>query len=190
MLIGRSCYAHALDSARPALTNEPGQQVGVLAPGQLGQSDGTASSSGQQPALPALCDGEVGNAAGGSVLPVGQPGQRRPQRLTVNKQSIVLEGATVTFEKHGLRGHPGAYERLRVRCPLHSNCEAQRSFSARLAEQSGLPVDLEPYAFIGLWLSRRHDSEFPGQHGQQVPHNKWKPDPGSVALYAWKNWWV
>ena len=159
----------------------------MLAPGQLGQCDGTARSSGQQPpALPALCDGEVGDAAGGSVLPVGQPGQRRPQRLTVNKQSIVLEGATATLEKHGVRGQPGAYERLRVKCPLHPNCEAQRSFSAKLAEQSGLPEYLEPYAFIGLWLSQASDAEFPGQ----VPHNKWKPDPGSVASCAWENWWV
>ena len=60
-----------------------------------------------------------------------------------------LEGATVTFEKHGVYGQRGAYVRLRVKCPLHPNCEAQLSFSAKLAEQSGLPEDLEPYALSG-----------------------------------------
>ena len=107
-------------------------------------------------------------------------------------QQIILEGATVTYEKHGQHGQRGSYERLRTTCPLHPCCYAQRSFSARLAKKASLPVDVEPYAFIGLWLSQREDPRFsPRQDGQQQEfHDKWKPDAASIARYARDQGWV
>ena len=92
------------------------------------------------------------------------------------------------MKKHGQRGQPRSYERLRAKCPCHPKCDAQRSFSVRLAARSGLPVDLEPYAFIGLWLSRREDPRF--APGQKERHDKWRPEAASVASYAREQGWV
>ena len=96
------------------------------------ESGGAASSSGLQPAWPAVCDGEVGDAGGGTGAHVGQHGQLAerpgPQRLTEDKQKIILEGATVTYEKNGQRGQPRSYERLRTKMPAASKVRGATLF--------------------------------------------------------------
>ena len=173
----------ALGSAGPALPAiAPAQLALTDAPGQPGGA--ASSSSGLQP---------QGDAAAGAAAGAAEASRATQQQtLPEKKQHIILEGATVTYEKHGQQGQPGSYERLRAKCPFHPNCHGQRSFSARFAKQASLPVDLEPYAFIGLWLSKREDPRFlPGQDGQQKEwHDKWKPDAASIARYAREQGWV
>ena len=95
----------------------------------------------------------------------------------------MLEGQLVRMDKHGQRGHAGSYERLKSRCPL-CHAEVQRTFSARFGQSSGLG-DLEPFAFVGLWLSQCTD-----QQGQPGHHRKFKPDADAVRAYAQAQCWV
>ena len=95
----------------------------------------------------------------------------------------MLEGVLVRFEQHGQLGQLGSYERLRARCPA-CHADVQRTFSAKFGRVSGLG-DLEPFAFVGLWLSYCTD-----QQGQPGHHKKFKPTPELVRAYAQGQCWV
>ena len=114
----------------------------------------------------------------------GQLVQQSPSvSMASDDRKTIIEGATVSLEKHGQRAERGHYERLLVRCPLHRGCKAQRSFSARFMQASGLD-NLEPYAFIGCWLQRR------GQFSSAQAHVAWKPSKEDVVAYAQAQEWV
>ena len=100
-------------------------------------------------------------------------------------QKIPLEGSTATYEKRGVRGILGSYERLRTNCKVHgAKCKASRTFSAKFAEESGLDESLEPFAFLGLWLQSA--SLYPDRTG----HSAWRPEAHEVAAYAKEMKWV
>ena len=160
------------------------EDAAVAHDGQLGQpqessiassSVGASSSSQAIVAVPCVApaaqDGED----------VGQHGQQaehqRLPAMTLHQDTIMLEGAVVHYEKHGQRGQPGSYERLRARCPTCKK-EVQRPFSTRLAAASGL-ADQEPYAYVGVWLSMCSDS-----------HKSWKPDAAETKEYARIRQWI
>ena len=86
---------------------------------------------------------------------------------------------------HGALGQPGAYRRLRVKCPVHDRCGALRSFSARFGWASGLG-DQEPFAFLGCWL--RAASTYPDD--AETPHAAWKPSVREVQAYAQSMGWA
>ena len=122
--------------------------VSPSAPVHTHEASGAASSSGQQ----------VGVSSGQQCPHV--PAASAPQAAgsSWQGQRVLLEGVEVHEEAHGPCGQPGSYRRLVVMCPGHAGkrckCRKTRSFSERLGKQSGLG-DLEPYAFLGLWL-REH----------------------------------
>ena len=125
-------------------------------------------------------------SSAGAASSSGQPGQlQRPALLSKHLDVTYIENVKVTYEKHGVRGLPRSYERLRAKCTnaLHAGCRVQRSFSARFAAASGLG-DLEPYAFIGAWLSQH------GQHAGRKEHEGYKPSPDQVLAYAKQCQWV
>ncbi len=171
----------ALDGPQqfPVLTDAPALQHGQH--GQQGeevQALQDVASSSSQPYVPP-------DDVAYQLVPVAQHGQQRdPRVMSAHNQQILLEGATIQYEKHGHHGQPGAYERLRAKCPLHgAKCDVQRSFSTRLAARSGLG-DLEPYAFVGLWLSKSND------FADRASHRAWKPEPDAVAAYAREQQWL
>ena len=100
-----------------------------------------------------------------------------PAKPATDKEVILLEGVHCEYEKR-----TGRYERLRAQCPK-CNARVQRSFSASLARASGLG-DLEPFAFVGDWLSRCTDSADTGSH------KSWRPSAPDVKAYATRCQWV
>ena len=121
-----------------------------------------------------------------------QPQVQQPQviggrEVRSHGERTVLEGSTVTYEKHGVRGIVGSYERLRTNCKVHgAKCKTSRSFSARLCKTSGLDEGLEPFAFLGLWL--KSASLYPQENWSA--HAGWRPTPQEVAAYAKEMKWV
>ena len=76
---------------------------------------------------------------------------------------VRVEDHIVHLDAHGGLDRPGSYRRAKVKCSFHKGCEAQRSFSEKLARESGLG-DQEPYAFLGVWLRKGRDCETAGEH--------------------------
>ena len=148
------------------------------------QEHSVAGSSGQLPgqsplaaANPVVVGGSSSSTAAPAPVQPGQPGQPSAMvQLSRDRQHTTLEGVSVIFDKHGFRGQRGAYERLIAFCPK-CKVQVQRSFSAKFSKVSGLG-DLEPYAFIGCWLSRC--SSF----SSKAEHKAWKPTVEDVKAYA------
>ena len=166
--------AHASSSSS---SGQNGQQTMELA-SAAGGSIECINHDGQQEAR---VDTFVGAATSS-----GQLGELHPPALLSNHlDATYVENVKVTYEKHGFRGMPRSYERLRAKCPnpSHVGCGVQRSFSARLAVASGLG-DLEPYDFVGAWLSQH------GLHASKKDHESAKPSLDQVLDYARQRQWV
>ena len=116
--------------------------VAVAVEMTVGATTEAASSSGARSST------DPAPSAGGALVevPVVAAASSGPAELRL------LEGCRVTID---LR--PGRYERCLVTCPVHADCEAQRSCSKRFARASGLGAE-EPFAFLGVWL--RHAGRF------------------------------
>ena len=160
----------ALQDARNAATQQC-EQAALEGPVS---NSGAASSSDQAPpaAEPA------GPAVELAALPLGDSNPTR-------KRSI-LEGSEVVEEAHGVFGQPGSYRRLIVSCAHHGtkkgSCRKTRSFGVRSSAQD--LGDLEPYAFLGLWL--REHAEF----ADSAAHKKYAPTAAQVRAYASEKAWL
>ena len=92
------------------------------------------------------------------------------------------------MKKVGVLGQPGAYRRLKVKCPLkgisHRGCTACGKNRAYKIGSESLLGGEEPLAFLGLWLRKRE--EFPVRR----EHIAWKPTDNEVASYYATATWV
>ena len=149
---------------------------------------GLASSSARQgapePETPApIADGPP---------PAGQLGQSPAESSSmgdgpaaVGSSAALIEGVLAHEECHGVIGMPGSYRRLVVTCDRHRGakcCRKTRAFGARAGQASGLG-DLEPHAFLGVWLQASE------RFGDGAEHNKYRPSTQEVLAYARDRGW-
>ena len=108
---------------------------------------------------------QQGRPAGSSNDPpiIQEPsasGRRRRGRQRAAKRGgvctmteFVVEGVAVQEEAWGLLSCAGSYRRLIVRCPVHQGCKKKRNYDTEDSRSGGLG-HLEPFAFLGCWLSQ------------------------------------
>ena len=138
--------------------------------GQSQSSAGPADGSG------AASSSSVGQPIAASTLVAVEPGEQRARSIQEVRCKAMLEGVVLHEEAHGVIGQPGSYRRLVVRCPHHKSCRKTRSFGVRRVAQSGLG-DIEPYAFLGCWLSAHSRLE-------ASAHKHFAPTMAEVVAYA------
>ena len=99
-----------------------------------------------------------------------------------------VEGVQVTQEQHGQPGEVGAYQRLIVHCPCSGNihagrapCVKKRNVGLRQTANFG---QLEPYAFLGVWLREREN------FASRDLHLAYVPNKASVASYMREHGWL
>ena len=145
--------------------------------------DHQGQAVGQQEEMLPLADAPLVEAGQASSASTGQPGQPNlpgqqggagQQLNRDNNGPRILEGVKVKVNKHGVLGQPGSYERVVGKCPK-CKVERQRSFSVNLENGLG---ELEPYAYVGVWLRRRRGFASPDEH------KAYKPSPAEVEEYA------
>ena len=112
------------------------------------------------------------------------------QRGSVSSTSCLrsyVEGVAVYEEAHGVAGQRGSYRRLAVVCEHHAckrgACRKRRNFGTRSGQQSGLG-DLEPWAFLGVWL-RAH-----ARFEDADAHVKYSPSASEVMAYVQEQQWL
>jgi len=161
-------------SARPAEVPLPIGDVAVGADQPVAASG--AASSCEQALVPAAAPAPAENAI---AVAAGAEQAHAARSL--------LEGAEVYEEAHGVLGQPRSYRRLCVKCPHHRGqrrgCGKTRTFSERLGQESGLH-DLEPYAFLGAWLSAHSRFE------DVAAHKKYTPTVADVQSYVKDRQWL
>ena len=96
---------------------------------------------------------------------------------------FVVEGVAVQEEAWGLLSCAGSYRRLIVRCPVRQGCKKKRSYDAEDSRSGGLGL-LEPFAFLGCWLSQH------ARFASAKEHKALKPSRAAVSEYAKRQGWL
>ena len=152
-------------SADDAPPTQPQAMHVAMVPAEASASvaSGSAEERPAEPLASVAC-------ATASVDAVGQPVTR-----------MIVHDAEVYEERHGVMGQPGSYRRCIVVCQHHGSrknpCRRTRAFGVRAATASGLG-DVEPYAFLGCWLSQH------GAFDSKAAHQKLVPTVAQTQSYA------
>ncbi|MCP4242821.1 MAG: hypothetical protein GY772_19890 [bacterium] len=149
---------------------------GLVPVGESGGAGGRGQGGSEPSAQPSAANEEHIVLAGG---PVSHATSRAPVRE--------VEGRPVFLEENA--GNSGYYRRYLVRCPLASGAHAEGS--ARCVKKRGTGFaqtrrfgQLEPVAFLGVWL--RAASEF----GTRAQHMAFVPPEASVEQYMREQGWL
>jgi hypothetical protein len=173
---------------RPALGHRPPPARPFSNPGPKRARVGEGRAWGHLVAIPsgapanALSDSAQAAAPGplDSVRPAATCGQPPRERL------FLVEGVKLQEETHGVVGTDNYYSRFSAKCPLHLGakaCRKTRCFGVRAAASSGLG-DLEPAAFLGVWLAKA------GQFSTADEHKAFVPLASEVKAYASRQGWT
>ena len=127
----------------------------------------------------------VGDAVVALEPPAGTPGDGASVPPLPSPPVVRVEDHIVQTDGHGGLDRPGSYRRVEVGCSFHEGCEAQRSFSEKLASESGLG-DQEPYTFLGVWLRKGRDCETAGEHMEYRAKIKASDLRAYAAALGWR----
>ena len=141
------------------------------------EASGTATQTGTDISSAVPCDS---GARGSSDPPCGSTKDRQPR-----ERPMSLEGVAVNVEQHGQLGDIRSYRRLVVVCPCGEHrdgkpCVKKRNTGTRQTSAIG---QLEPFAFLGAWLSARDNFATRDEH---VAH---APSQAAVRAYAEARGW-